>query len=106
MKPIRWHRRETRRQTENTNRFLRLGGGKRRKSAVSKPVPREGGQEGRYPRFTATHKTELAEAIVRATARPASDPDDPRTWAWVAATVWTDGRLAALGNGVRGGKWQ
>lgn len=51
------------------------------------------------------HKTDSAEAIVRATARPESDPDDPRTWAWVEASVWTEGMLAALGNGVRGGKW-
>ncbi len=51
------------------------------------------------------HKTDIADATVRATARPVSDPEDPRTWAWVEATVWTDRMLAALGNGVRGGKW-
>ena len=50
-------------------------------------------------------KTEIAGAIVRETARPESDPDDPRTWTWVAASVWTERMLAALGNGVRGGKW-
>ena len=43
MESIRWHRRETRRQTENTNGFLRLDDRKCRKSAESKPVPREGG---------------------------------------------------------------
>ena len=26
-------------------------------------------------------------------------------WAWVEASVWTDRMLAALGNGVKGGKW-
>lgn len=51
------------------------------------------------------HRTEIADSIVRATARPEADPDDPRTWTWVAASVWTDRMLAALGNGVRGGKW-
>ena len=51
------------------------------------------------------HRTEIAEAIVRATARPESDPDDPCTWTWVEASVWTDRMLAALGNGVRGGQW-
>jgi RNA-directed DNA polymerase len=51
------------------------------------------------------HKKEFAGSIVRATARPESDTDDPRQWAWVEATVWTDRMLAALGNGVRGGKW-
>ena len=51
------------------------------------------------------HRTEIADAIVRATARPEPDPDDPRTWSWVEASVWTERMLAALGNGVRGGKW-
>ncbi len=51
------------------------------------------------------HRTEMADTRVRATARPASDPDDPRTWSWVEASVWTERMLAALGNGVQGGKW-
>jgi len=50
-------------------------------------------------------RTEIADSTVRATARPEADPDDPRSWTWVAASVWTDRVLAALGNGVRGGKW-
>jgi hypothetical protein len=50
-------------------------------------------------------RTEITGSIVRATARPESDPDDPRMWSWVEATVWTDRMLAALGNGVRGGKY-
>jgi hypothetical protein len=51
------------------------------------------------------HQKEYTGSIVRAPARPESDPDDPRQWAWVEAAVWTDRMLAALGNGVRGGKW-
>ena len=51
------------------------------------------------------HRTEIAESRVRATARPESDPEDPRRWSWVEASVWTDRMLAALGNGVRGGQW-
>ena len=50
-------------------------------------------------------RTEITESIVRATARPETGPDDPRTWSWVEASVWTERMLAALGNGVRGGKW-
>ena len=50
-------------------------------------------------------RTDIADSTVRATARPEAGPDDPRTWSWVAASVWTDRMLAALGNGVRGGKW-
>ena len=51
------------------------------------------------------NRTDIAEAIVRVTARPESDLDDPRTWTWVDSSVWTDRMLAALGNGVRGGRW-
>jgi RNA-directed DNA polymerase len=51
------------------------------------------------------HKKEIAGSIVRATARPEADPDDPRTWSWVEASVWTNRMLAALGNGVQGGRW-
>lgn len=29
----------------------------------------------------------------------------PRKWSWVEASVWTEGMLAALDNGVKGGKW-
>ena len=105
MESIRWHRRETRRQTENTNRFLRFGDGQGRKSAESKPVLRKGGQEGRYERYRQMQRTEIADSLVRATARLEAGPDDPRTWTWVAASVWTERMLAALGNGVRGGKW-
>ena len=50
-------------------------------------------------------RTELADSTVRATARQETNPDDPRMWVWVAASVWTDRMLAALGNGVKGGKW-
>ena len=28
-----------------------------------------------------------------------------RDWTWVEAAVWNERMLAALGNGVRGGKW-
>jgi RNA-directed DNA polymerase len=51
------------------------------------------------------HRTEGVASTVRATASPEADPDDPRTWTWVTASVWTKPMLAALGNGVRGGKW-
>ena len=51
------------------------------------------------------HEKENVDSIVRATARPESDQVDPREWSWVEASVWTDRMLAALGNGVRGGKY-
>jgi RNA-directed DNA polymerase len=43
--------------------------------------------------------------LVPETAKQGADPDDPSTWSWVAASVWTERMLAALGNGVEGGKW-
>lgn len=42
---------------------------------------------------------------VRATARLEPSSDDPRQWTWVDASVWTERMLAALGNGVQGGRW-
>lgn len=38
------------------------------------------------------------------TAKQGSDAT-PQKWGWVEASVWTERMLAALGNGVRGGKW-
>lgn len=38
------------------------------------------------------------------TAKQGPEARAPR-WAWVEATIWTDRMLAALGNGVQGGKW-
>ena len=72
---------------------------------VSKPTPSEGGQEGGYGKTGTMQEKDYTGSIVRATARPEPDPDDPREWSWVEASVWTDRMLAALGNGVRGGKW-
>lgn len=36
--------------------------------------------------------------------RQGPEAESPR-WGWVEATVWTERMLAALGNGVQGGKW-
>ena len=30
---------------------------------------------------------------------------EPAQWAWVDRAVWTERMLAALGNGVKGNKW-
>lgn len=38
------------------------------------------------------------------TAKQGSDAL-PQEWGWVEASVWTQRMLAALGNGVQGGKW-
>lgn len=39
------------------------------------------------------------------TTRREAEVRDPREWEWVEASIWTERMLAALGNGVKGGKW-
>ena len=36
---------------------------------------------------------------------PETEAHGPQTWEWVEAGIWTERMLAALGNGVKGGKW-
>ena len=38
-------------------------------------------------------------------AKQGAEARVPAGWEWVEATVWTERMLAALGNGVKGGKW-
>jgi RNA-directed DNA polymerase len=40
-----------------------------------------------------------------AVAKPEGDPPAPHRWAWVEASSWTERMLAALDNGVQGGRW-
>ena len=47
----------------------------------------------------------MPSASVPATAKQAHDTRDPRQWGWVEPTVWSERMLAALVNGVMGGKW-
>ena len=37
--------------------------------------------------------------------REETDKERRRRWKWVEASIWTDNMLAALENGVKGGKW-
>ncbi|MFC1816144.1 hypothetical protein ACFL0M_09425 [Thermodesulfobacteriota bacterium] len=39
------------------------------------------------------------------TAKQEKETCAPSSWKWVEASVWTERMLAALGNGVKGGKW-
>lgn len=48
-------------------------------------------------------RTEARPSPVAAT--PKQGGDIRARWAWVEPSVWTDGMLAALENGVKGGKW-
>ena len=48
--------------------------------------------------------SEAASSVPQA-ARQGADTEDPHSWTWVEASVWTDRMLTALGNGVKGGRW-
>jgi RNA-directed DNA polymerase len=49
-------------------------------------------------------KFELASSVPE-TAKQGVEACVPNGWDWVEASVWTERMLAALGNGVKGGKW-
>jgi RNA-directed DNA polymerase len=44
-------------------------------------------------------------SLVPETAKQEAEACSPVNWEWVEAAVWTERMLAALGNGVKGGKW-
>jgi len=49
-------------------------------------------------------KEEQASSV-RKDAKQGAEAQDPRKWEGVEAGVWTERMLAALANGVKGGKW-
>ena len=50
-------------------------------------------------------QSELVVSQVQSIARQGTETPAPLNWGWVEASVWTERMLAALGNGVKGGKW-
>ncbi len=64
---------------------------------------REGRQEG------GGENSGTRQSLSDATTVPVRATQDaearPRDWSWVEATIWTERMLAALDNGVKGGKW-
>ena len=73
------------------------------RGAESKAAPRDGRQEGRSVSDTEGQSESQASAVsARATQGAETHEKD---WTWVEATVWSERMLAALGNGVKGGKW-
>ena len=73
------------------------------RSADSKTAPRDGRQEGRS--VSDTEWQSESQAPVVPTRATQGAETQGRDWTWVEATVWNERMLAALGNGVRGGKW-
>jgi RNA-directed DNA polymerase len=50
-------------------------------------------------------QSEMVVPQVQCIARQGAESQNPLNWGWVEASVWTKRMLAALGNGVKGGKW-
>ena len=65
----------------------------------SKPAPREGRQEG------GCVKSSKRQCISYVSPVPATAKQGTETGSWVEASIWTERMLAALENGVKGGKW-
>ena len=68
------------------------------KSVGSKPTPREGRQEG------GCVKSSNRQSISYVSPVPATAKQGAETGRWVEASIWTERMLAALENGVKGGK--
>jgi RNA-directed DNA polymerase len=69
----------------------------------SKAAPREGREEGGCVSST-ERQSESTASAVPARARQGAEARG-QDWPWVEALVWNERMLAALGNGVTGGKW-
>src|SRR5205807_2930411 len=64
----------------------------------SKTISREGGQEGGGVKTEeGTESTDSAQA--------ATQGAETRGFAWAEASIWTERMIAALVNGVKGGRW-
>ena len=68
------------------------------KSAESKRVPREGRQEGGCVKSSNRQSVGIVSPV------PATAKQGTETGSWVEASIWTERMLAALENGVKGGK--
>jgi hypothetical protein len=71
--------------------------------AVSKAALRERRQEGGDAR-TGMRQSESETPSVPKRATQGVNPPE-RSWSWVEVSVWNERMLAALVNGVKGGKW-
>lgn len=68
-------------------------------SVESKTAPKEGRQEG------GCVKSNNRQSISYVSPVPATAKQGTETGSWVEASIWTERMLAALENGVKGGKW-
>jgi RNA-directed DNA polymerase len=75
------------------------------KISVSKAGVRKVGQEGGYGMSVPMQLTVRHVSPVPKAAKQGTETRSPGQWAWVEAAIWTERMLAALDNGVKGGKW-
>jgi len=66
----------------------------------TKAASREGRQEERSEKTS-----EMQETVSSVSVAAKQETDIRARWAWVEASIWTDRMLAALEDGVTGGKW-
>ena len=71
--------------------------------AESKAALRDGRQEGGCVKSES--RQSVSEASVVPTLAKQGAETSGRDWSWVEASVWNERMLAALDNGVKGGKW-
>ena len=72
-------------------------------SAESKAAPRDGRQEGGGVKAESRQSVSEAPAVPKVAIQGAEASG--RDWSWVEASIWNERMLAALDNGVKGGKW-
>lgn len=84
---------------------MRRQSGKRGKQ--SRAEGREAGRERDEVRTKSRNPAPRVSATTKrgAEAQPAEQGASPERWTWVEGCVWTEAMLAALDNGVTGGKW-
>ena len=72
---------------------------------AKKPVKAGGAKGDRKEESEMDMRTEKEPAEVPEAKQAGETQARRERWAWVEASVWTDPMLAALENGVKGGKW-
>ncbi len=73
------------------------------RSAESKAVPREGGQEGGSVIAERSERMSKRAAVPEMAKQALLNPTGNRDW--IDRAIWTERMLAALDNGVKGNKW-
>ena len=73
--------------------------------AARSPESKTGYREGRQEGGCVKSEDRQSNRTVSPVSRNGGSKQDTETYSWVEASIWTKRMLAALGNGVKGGKW-